>query len=242
MAHVRLRRLPVLPAAALGLLLAAGGCASTRFGSELPDQPRPRALGGAGPVTLHLPADAAFNIALPSSTRRPGLGGTASADAEAHADGRAAASAAVSESGQAQGLFQLGHALANDGERQMDCDLEVRFRYRFEVGQEPALNLPDAEVGLRLYARDSRGRLLRDLVLVEHTTEHGAALREADEHSRFTLTLSPGQTVNVFLAGQVRVEIEHGRSASGSLDVSGLTIDVTTRPAPAAGAAGHEPA
>jgi len=161
------------------------------------------------------------------------LDGTAQAAATAERIGRAEATAAVTHSGTAEGLFQLGHALANDTDRQIDLEFTVRFAYEFEVQHQPEVRLPDAVVGLRLYARDDHGRLLRELALLDHSTEDGPARRQADDRLDFALTLGPGQSVDVFLAGQARVEIDSARSASVTLRLSGLQFEVVTRPAPA---------
>ena len=183
--------------------------------------------------TLRLPEQEAFSIALPQTSEKAGLDGTAEADADATQAGTAAAAAAVTNSGTVLGSFQLGHAFKNDVERQTDFDFDLRFHYEFEIAATPETSYPDAQVGLKLYARGSRGRLLRDLTLFEHSTENGSTVRKSDETLHFTVTLGPGEAVNVFLAGQVRIEIREGRSARGSLKLSDLRMDVTTRPAPA---------
>lgn len=88
--------------------------------------------------------------------------------------------------------------------------------------------------------RGGRGRLLRDLTLLMHSTESGGASRESDETLRFTLTLGPGESASVFLAGQVQIEIRAGRSARGSLKLTDLRMEVTSRPAPAVQSTGDE--
>jgi hypothetical protein len=217
---------------AAGLLALLTGCMGAQFGSELSAKPKPRALRSTQSATVHLPQDEAFAIVLPSAHKKAGLDGTAESDADAKPAGAAEASASVKTAGTAEGLFQLGHALSNETDRQMDVAFTVRVHYEFEARNQPAERLPDAAVGLRLYAREPRGRLLRDLVLVDATTESGTAQRHGDETLNFTLTLGPGDTVHVFLAGQAKVDISTGRSASSSLKVSHLEFDVVTQPAP----------
>ena len=217
---------------AAGLLALLTGCMGAQFGSELSARPKPRALRSTQPTTMHLPQDEAFSIVLPSASKKAGLDGTAESDADAKPTGAAEASAAVKISGTADGLFQLGHALSNETDRQMDLAFTVRAHYEFEAKNEPAERLPDAAVGLRLYARELRGRLLRDLALVDATTESGVAQRQGDQTLNFTLTLGPGDTIHVFLAGQAKVDIATGRSASASLKVNGVEFDVVTQSAP----------
>ncbi len=222
---------------AFTLLAAAAAflpaCMNAQFGSELSARPKARPLDKVGGTTLHLPQDQPFNITLPRVTKEPRLEATADADATAKPTGDGSASATVTNGGKAEGLFQIGHALTNATDRQTDFDFRVRCQYEFEARSTTELALPDASVGLRLYARSERGRLLRDLVLVQHTTENGAAQRTVGDSLTFTLTLAPGETIDVFVAGQAKVEVPDGRSASCSIKMTGLQMDVTTRPAPA---------
>ena len=154
------------------------------------------------------------------------------AEADAADSGSAAVRAAVSEGGESLGMFQLGHAFENQTEQQIDLDLGIRYHYEFEATASPDSGFPDAKIGLKLYARGPRGRLLRELTLLEHSTEQGPAQRHADDRVNFSLTLAPGEVAQVFLAGRVAVEISQGRSASGSLALSHVQMEVATRAAP----------
>lgn len=223
-----------------GLAPFVVGCGGDRFGGELTANPRPHPIRQAEGTTLRWPQEASFSIALPQSSRAAGLDGRAEADAQAKPDGHAEASARVVTSGTAEGLFQLGHALANETDRQVDLDFRVRFHYEFETEVERGVQRPDATVGLKLYARDQRGRVLRDMTLISYTTESGPTARQSTEDLRFTLTVGPGTALNVFLAGQTRVDIPAERSASARLKLSDLQIEVVSRPAPAVRTAGHE--
>lgn len=226
--------------ATTGVFMLLVGCGGGHFGSTLSASPRPQPLHQADGATLRLPQEAPFSIALPQSSRAAGLGGQADADAQAKSDGQAEVSARVTTSGTAEGLFQLGHALSNDTDRQADVDFRVRFTYEFETRAGPDVRQPDAAVGLKLYARDQRGRLLREMTLVSHTTESGPTSRQSTEDLRFTLTVGPGTALDVFLAGQARVEISADRSASARLALRDLQIEVVSRPAPAVRTASHE--
>ncbi len=216
-----------------GLLALLGtGCGDARFGVDLPARPKPTELRQAGPAVLRVPADQPFSIAVPQHTEKPGLDGTADADAQVTSAGTGTARAAVKESGLAEGLVQLGHSFQNSTELQSDFTFTVRFRGNLELHATPDSGFPDGTVGLKLYARDSHGRLLRDLTIVQQTTEGGATQRELNDNVQFTLTLAPAEAVSVFLAGQARAEIRAGRSAEAALSLQEVQIDVATRPAP----------
>lgn len=227
-----------------GIVPILGGCGGSKFGSELTAEPKPRGIRKTQSVTVSVPADEPFSIAIPRASREPGLDGTADADANANGDGTASVSAAVTHSGTAEGLFQLGHGFANQTDLQMDFDFTVRVRYDLQVSEIPELSLPDATAGLKLYARDTQGRLLRDMTLVDNSSETGATRQEADKTVEFTLTLGPHTAINVFLAGQARVEIPADRTASPTassiLKVDHVEIELKTRPAPPVRAATDE--
>jgi hypothetical protein len=217
------------------MLLTFGplGCAGGNFASELSakDKPIPQPLSNAAGKTIRLPQDKPFSLIVNDSQQKAALDGSAEADAEAQRDGQAQASASVSDGGQARATFQLGHAFKNDTERQTDLHVTVRCDYEYEAG--PASRWGDATVGLKLYARDGRNRLLTSFSLVQHSTEDGAATSKDSKVMDFTLTLGPGESVNVFLGGQVEIDIDAGRSAHGSLKLSGLEMEVEPRPAAA---------
>lgn len=233
--------LTVLLTVTLAAGLLATGCASGQFGSELSAQPTGRKIGDAAGTTIRLPADQPLNITLSKSTREPGLEGSADANASAQGSGQATATATVTGGGKAEALFQLGHALTNATERQTDFECAVRFEYEFDAQAAADLRLPDTTIGLRLYARNSQGRVLRDMPIVTHTTENGPAKRHSTENLGFTLTLAPNETVNLFLAGQTKIDAPDARSAAGTLKLSNLMMEIQSRPAPAVRTAGHEP-
>jgi hypothetical protein len=213
-----------------------GGCSTAQFGVDMATHPKPYALRKTEPTILRLPQDQRFSIALESDHREPGLDGTADASADAKDTGQGEAAVAVTRSGSAEALFRLGQGFSNDTDRQMDLALVVRYHYDFDARAEPQAGSPDASVGLRLYAHEEHGRMLRDLVLIDYSTENGALQRQGDMHDSFTLTLGPGQAVEVFLAGRAKVDVSAERSASATLKLSELQFEIATRPAPAVSA------
>ncbi len=213
-------------------MCASIGCQQGQFGSELKAQPPAQLVGAKDGTTLRLPADQAFNVSLARDTREPGLGGTAEADARAKTDGIASASARVEEAGLAEGMFQVGHAVGNALERQCDFHFKVHCKYAFEADSTAEEPFPDAMVGLRLYAKEGKGPILRDILLVDFTTEEGAIRHASTETHEFTLTLAPQDSVCVFLAGRARAEVSRKRSASCALTLEDLEIEITTTPAP----------
>lgn len=216
----------------LGFMLL-GGCASALPGSELAKSPAAWRISGPTPTTLKLPAEKPFNIHLVEVTKAPGLDGTADADARADKQGTAMALAKVQGEGKASGSFRLGQALANPTERQVDFDITATYTCAYAVSQTPAANFPDAQTTLRLYARQQRGRLLKALDLVTHSTENGAVERTSSDTVTFTVTLGPGADVDVFFYGEVTVSTPDTRAAEGQIELKDVQLTVATRPAPA---------
>lgn len=213
-------------------LLALSGCDANQFGAQLTARPRPSVIRTPAGTTFRLPQDEPFALALPQETSAAGLDGTADSDAHAEPTGHASAKARVARAGAAAAIFQLGHAFANETERQLDLECTVRFRYRFVVSQEPRASLPDAAAGLRLYARERRGRMLRELSLLDYSTVSGPASRESSESLNFTLTLSPGEVVTLFLACQAKADVPADRTAEAELQLDDLEFHVVTHAAP----------
>jgi hypothetical protein len=224
----------------LSLLLLLSGCGGGDVGSELTVRPTPRSLSSGERATLRLPQDEPFSITLAPTRESPGLGGTAEADAHVSRDGNADAVARVDEGGSALARFQLGHAVKNESDRQMDLLVRLRCEYETEAEATPPGPLPDATVGLKLYARDGHNRLLRNIGMVDHSTEEGAASSKDRKDVEFTLTLGPRETLSVFLAGSVEIETRVGHSARGSIKLSGLEMQIETALAPPVRQAGDE--
>jgi hypothetical protein len=215
-----------------GCAVAIAGCSSDQFGAELSARPRPSAIRTPEGTTFRVPEDQPFVIALQRKNSAAGLEGQADADATAGGDGHAGARVRVVRAGQAQALFQLGSAFVNDTERTIDLECALHFRYRLDISQEPRSAAKDGALGLRLYAREARGRMLREMNLFDVGSEEGAARRDSEEHLEFTLTISPGETVNVYLAGQARADIPAERSLTAELKVSDVRLHAVSHAAP----------
>lgn len=212
------------------LLLAATGCGGGSFGSELAVRPSPLDIKRADESTIRIPADHKFSIALAPAQHAAGLDGVASADSHASRDGTADASAKVERGGKGDAGFQLGHGFRNDTDRQLDLSLRVKYAYDFaiEIAQGPA----KGATGLNFYARNHRGLLLRSLVLLTQSLEEGATSRSGQDAASLVITLAPGDSVDVYLAGQALVDVADGRSASCRIRVSDVQLEAAVRPAP----------
>jgi hypothetical protein len=235
------RRLATCWTPLLSMLLLAG-CAADQVGAKLASQPEPRGLGTAGGDVLTFPTAEKFSIALPKATHAAGLNGAA--DATATVDpttGDAEVTAEVDHTGDADGTFQMGHAIANDSNGQIDIHVKAKLRLLAAAEETPALYLPHAQVGLRLFALDDRNHVLRSVCLLEHNTESGSMQQEADRAVEFTLTLGPHRYVNVYVAGSAQASVgeEQDARARARVRVEGLTLEVRSQAAPAVKTARH---
>ncbi len=226
--HTRVCRVLVV---GLSLLILVG-CGGGDFGSELAMRPNPRALPADDGATLRLPQDQAFSITLAPKQAAPGIGGKADAVSNVSKDGNADALAFVENGGSATAGFQLGHAVKNDTDRMVNLHVTVRCEFETSAEATPPGPLPDATVGLHLYARDGRNRLLRNFSLAQHSTEEGAASSHDRKDIDFTLPLGARESVSIFLAGSVQVELPENRAARGSIKLSKLEMEIKTDTAP----------
>lgn len=214
------------------LLATPGGCGGGGFGAELSTRPTPRELKSADGERLSLPADEGFTIRLPKSSKEAALGGTASADASAERSGSASATAEVTNGGSASGTFQLGHAVKNSTNRQVELEVAVSLAFEFETKADPPSALPDASVSLKIFALDQRSRVLRDLDVASHSSDRGVTKAKSTRELSFSVTLGPGDSLNLYAAGQAAVSVKEGHSAASTLKLSGLKMDLVTKPAP----------
>ena len=224
----------------LPLVICIAGCGGANFGSEFESRPSPTALTASEAATTRLPQDYQFSIHRTTSTDDSGLGGTAEPTASAAADGSADVSVEVAEGGEASAVFQLGHAFENKSTQQVDLDVLVRFHFEYNAESTSADRPVDGSVGLKLYARDDRNRLVRNDELIAHALDKGPTQGSGDRDHRFTVTLGPGRSVSVFLAGQTQAKALPGRAGNCALRISGLSMEVTTRAAPAPRTASDE--
>jgi hypothetical protein len=206
-------------------LLVLAGCESAQYGSDLSASPRPRVIDATG-NTIKLPDETPFSITLPESRERPLLNGKADAKCAAEKSGAGLASADVQTGGVAEALFRVGHAIQNGTPQEISLTCKVRFAYEFEVGTSAVTAASDGVVGLRLYARDAQGRLLRSVPLVDYTSADGAVRRSGNEDVVVELALSSGNTINLFVAGQARVDVPEERSAKATIALRELKMEI----------------
>lgn len=209
------------------------GCSGGEFGSELREKPKhASALSPAGGTTLHLPQDQPFYITLAESHKTPGLGGKADADAQADKKGTAEATARVDNGGSATASFQIGHSMKNDSDRMMNLHVRVVCDYESAAGAAPPGPLPDAQVGLNLYARDGRNRLLTSMNLVKQASDAGAASSKNRKEIEFSIPLGAHEWIHIYLAGGVQIETPEGRSADGVVKLTDLEMEIQQEVAP----------
>lgn len=223
-----------------GLLMAlAAGCGgSSNFGSDLPTRAGSLRQEPLNRV-LRLPQDAPFSIAIAPSHQSPGIEGTAEAQSKADPQGAADAKAKVSGSGSANALFQLGHAVRNDREQPVDVTVRVRYRYAVDVDVRGEQRLPEAMVGLRLYVKDERDRMLRSIGLMQHDTDSGPIHSESENSVEVTAPLGASGSLTVFLAGQAQAVVDPSGAAECKLSISNLQMEISS--ATASGSAADAP-
>lgn len=234
-----IRQLPrILAAAALMSLLGCGGGGAEQLAVR-PTKPEP--IGRAEGRRIELPRDGRFLIALAPSQQAPGLDGQAVCEARVSPEGHGSVTATVRNGGTASGAVQIGHSLTNDTARQADVEVSVSAEVEFDVRSEETTRRPEASVSLLLYARDDRNRELATVELARHSSDKGAAAGQGSESVQISLTLGPGQTANVYLAGEVTIVAEYGRSAAGSIKLSDVRMTFDVRSAPPVSSAANEP-
>lgn len=228
--------------AACALAALVTGCSSGSPGAQLSMRPpRSQPISRLAGKTLELPKDGAFLIALAPCQRAPGLDGKADANAQAAPDGSGDVSARVENGGTASGTVQIGHALQNDSAQQVDLEVSVGVDLKFNVQADADSRSPEASVAATLFARDERNRELATVALAGHSSDKGSASSADHKDVTLTVPLGPGQTAYVYVAGDVAVTTQAGRTAAGRLEIRSMQMRFDVRPAPPVKSASDEP-
>lgn len=228
---------PLQTSFAAALLLLVAGCSSGSMTSELAARPEPRAIAKLAAGMLRLPQDEKFSIALAPAQKSPGIMGVADANAKATHDGNADLSATVENGGTASATFQVGHAFANDSDRQMDLKIRLRFDYEYHAEARPAALTEDAVLGVDVFARSDRGKLLKTINVLKFSTAEGDVTSRGNKEADFVVTLAPADAASVFVGGNVQIAAQDGHSASATIKLSKLEMEIEPKSAPAIPAA-----
>lgn len=230
------------PLSACLLAALVAGCSSGSPGAQLSMRPpRAQPISRLAGHALELPKDGEFLIALAPSQRAPGLDGKAEANAQAAPGGSGDVSARVENGGTASGTVQIGHALQNDSPQQVDIDVSVGVDLKFDVQADAERRSPEASVAAALFARDERNRELATVALAGHSSDKGSASTADHKDVKLTVPLGPGQTAYVYVAGDVAVNTQAGRTAAGRLEIRSMQMRFEVRPAPAVKSASDGP-
>lgn len=218
--------------------LAAGiaGCSSGSMTSELAAKPEAHTIAKLASSILHLPKDQKFSIALAPAQKSPGLSGSADATAQAAGDGNATLSASVENGGTASATFQVGHAFTNDTDRQMDLHVRLKFDYEYSAAAKPPSLAADGVLGVDIFARSTRGKLLKTIPVLNFSTAEGDLSSRGEKEAEFSVTLSPAEGAIIFVGGNVQIATKDGHSANGAIKLAKLEMAVEPKAAPAVSA------
>lgn len=180
-------------------------------------------------MVLRIPEKEPFSIISAPAQQAPGLNGTASGAATVDAAaGSAQIAAKVIDSGTASGMFQLGHALRNETDQQVDVAVRVNFDFEYACRADPPSGLDAGVLSLSVYARNSRNVILREVQIARHSTANGAVEERGGKTLSFVVTSGAREGLNVYVAGSATAETKEQRSAAVELRVSNLKMEFTS--------------
>jgi len=231
----------VIPAFLLAALagICVTGCAAGGAGGDLSVRPDAKPLSKHAGKAFSLPKDEKFTITLAPASQAPGLEGKAEGKATCEAKGEGKASAKVEKGGTANGTFQLGHAVKNDSEQQVDLSVRVKFKCEYAVEANPMLARGKTAASLKIFARDGRNRLLQSFGVVQQSSDEGKVDSNATKDIGFTITLGPGESVAIYLAGVADANLRDGETGEARISASDVTMELETRAAPQVKAAAN---
>lgn len=224
----------------LGAGCGGGGQMNTDFrrpASERPDLSEPVLSGGS----ITIPAREGFNFrSFPSGQ----VGGGQGASGQVGADG-AMCRADAKADGSAWGEFQLGYTFDNAASRRIAALVKLRLKATESgrvsgetasssgsngvsvVGDSTADASPASTMNqLRFVVKDSYGAVLRDENLLSDAATKGRSQSSRAHELAFDLLLEPDRGYYLVLVGRSEVAGGKGQSASASIEISGISIEV----------------
>ncbi len=231
--------------AVIGLLASSMvtmvGCGGGDFGTDvsLPPAERHTLTSAIQPgTTIRLPKSKPFNIHDKSWNATPGQDGTANAVADASPKGTASCKADAANGGSATAMFQLGHCIDNDSGKPMTVEVRMAIDYEHACqakGEDPKNT---ANYAIKVFVKDTAGRVQQTLPLATHTTEDGRVQWSGTERTITEFTMRPKLGYYVVLTGRAQATSTAGASASAEVTVKSFTLDLrceaaATEPPPA---------
>lgn len=224
----------------LGTGCGGGGQMNTDFrrpASERPDLNEPLLSGGS----ITIPAREGFNFrSFPSGQVGDGQG----ASGQVGTDG-AMCRASVQADGSAWGEFQLGYTFDNATNRRVAALVKLRLKAtesgrvsgetaspsgsngKSGTGDSTADASPASAMNqLRFVVKDSYGAVLRDENLLSDAATKGGSQSSRTHELAFDLSFEPDRGYYLVLVGRSEVTGGKGQSASASIEVSGMSIEV----------------
>ncbi len=213
--------------AATGLSIA--GCSQAGYGESVsvpPEQRASLASGFAKGARISVPSDAEFNL---HETQR-GSDGTGQAKSSAGSNGTASCTAASNGEGSAHAEFQLGYVLDNRGAEALDVNVQFNVDYKWAMRSSASYVSTEADfLGLRVYIRDSNQKTLRELSMAHIAPFSGPTQRSVVESQVFDLSMEPGLSYYLVLAGRTAVGGGAESPVQSEIQVNSLSIELTPR-------------
>ncbi len=211
------------------VLCAVCGCGGGDFAriKVPPEQQITVSADLAAGKTLKLPADKPFNVHDPlrSST------GDAQAGSDATEVGTAFCGAQGRNGGAASAEFQLGSCLYNETGKPLAATVTFSLDYEHKAESTAGATAETAgKMLLKIFIRDSVGKILKEQVLVQSASRVGPRSWSGRETQAFDVALQPDLSYHFVLAGRAEAATKPHTSASARIDVKRLEIEIACKP------------
>jgi hypothetical protein len=214
-------------AAAAGWWLA--GCGGGDFGMrvEIPAKDRaPITEAVREGMRIVLP-EQPFNVHSRQSAQTPGATGQARGESDARASGQAFCEAQASGGGSAWGEFQLGHALHNASGAAVRMTVKLDLQYTQAARAKPAeARQTLANFVLKVFLKDTRGKLLHQEVLGALSSDEGQASWSGRRQVEFEAVLAPETAYDLVVAGRASATSEEGTEAGARIEIQQLGAEL----------------
>lgn len=213
----------LLPVVLAGIGCSAGGAPlEKRTAAERPDIAPAMAAKGL----LKIPAEQAFNY----TSFQSGQAGSGRGEAAAQKADGARCTARSEGDGNAWGEFYLGYCFDNTSGAPLDGAVKLRLRasQARSLDHHPGdARTEAATASLRFVIKDTNGQTLRSEQFISSDDPRGSSSGQFSPELSYATRFEPDRGYYIVLIGRTETKSGRGHTAEASLDVSGISLEIS---------------
>ena len=144
--------------------------------------------------------------------------------------------AEASDGGSAWGEFHLGYTFDNQSGAVLDGAVKLRIKanQKRTLEHAPDETVADssvASISLKFFIKDTNGQTIRGEDLLVGSDQKGPATASLAQDLAFDARFEPDRGYYLVLSGRAETQTGKAHTASAALEISGLVMEITWKPA-----------